>query len=282
MPLSRSTRRAKKWPLPGPRQCHPRVKLSKAKGSCIPQKVILDSMAKLGLSGDSITLAKHLGVDPKDQRTFLNALPLEEAEKAELARLYLRPAQPAAWKDDPDMWLDSNNIKDVMKQYEEARPDFKFLGPYPIDFAAQDPYVTNTNQKKCLISEMCELDLDGKDMEGKDYIGIVYNLDPHYKNGSHWVANFINIKKKQCYYFDSYGMKPPKQIEKFMQWLSIQEPDIKLGWNGRRFQRSNTECGMFSMYFIDRMLAGEPYLKFCRSSPPDSLMLELRSWMFST
>jgi len=273
-------RSSKSWPYPGPRQCHPRcVK------DCFPHEVLQRAATNLGVPATITNIANKLGVNPNDNRTLLNALPLgpDSQEKAELARLYLRPAQPPAWKDDPDMWLDSNNIRDVMKQYEEARPDFKFLGPYPIDFAAADPYTKNSKEnKKCLISEMCELDLDGKDMEGKDYIGIVYNLDPHYKNGSHWVANFINIKKKQCYYFDSYGMEPPKQIEKFMQWLSIQEPDIKLGWNGRRFQRSNSECGMFSMYFIDRMLAGTPYLKFCRHPPPDSFMLEMRSWMFST
>jgi len=141
---------------------------------------------------------------------------------------------------------------------------------------------TNKESERCLVNEMCSLDLDGDEMSGKDTIGIVYNLDPHYKNGSHWVANFINIPAKTCYYFDSYGMEPPQQIERFMQWLTIQEPNMKLGWNGRRFQRSNTECGMYCLYFLDRMLAEEPYLKFCRRAPPDRFMLDMRDWMFST
>jgi len=279
---------------PGPNQCHPRVGKTPVNG-CIPLEVIsrtLGGSRKVSNSSGSGTasatanasatakIAKKLGVDPKNQRSLLNALPLPEKEKEELAKKWLRPAMPAAWKDDPDMWLDSNNIRDVMKQYEEAHPDFKFLGPYPIDFAARDPY--ETSQKKCLVNEMCSLDLDGKELEGKDYIGIVYNLDPHYKGGSHWVANYIDIPNKSCYYFDSYGMAPPKQIEKFMQWLTIQEPAMKLGWNGRRFQRSDTECGMYCLYFLDRMLAKEPFLKFCRRAPPDRFMLDMRDWMFST
>jgi hypothetical protein len=77
-------------------------------------------------------------------------------------------------------------------------------------------------------------------------------------------------------------MEPPKQIYKFMQWLGIQEPQIKLGWNGRRFQYSDSECGMYSMYFLDRMNAGEDFLKFCRRAPPDRFMLDMRDWMFST
>jgi len=294
------TRRKKKQQRfipPGPNQCHPRIE----KGSyCIPSSVIQESARKLGLGSASGSngsrkkgvkeVAAHLGVDPANQRTLLMSLPISEEEKKRLAAQYLRPPMPEGWKADPDMWLDSNNIRDVMKQYEEARADFKFLGPFPIDFASPDPYANtpaamasiSKSKDKCLIGEMCALNLKAEAAAGKKHIGIIYNLDPHYKNGSHWIANYINIPKKQCYYFDSYGMKPPKQIYKFMQWLGIQEPGIQLGWNGRRFQFSNSECGMYSMYFIDRMLAGEPFLKFCRRAPPDRFMLDMRDWMFST
>ena len=225
-------------------------------------------------------IARALGVDPARQRSVLGAMPLPEEEKMQLAATWLRPAQPSAWVSDPDMWLDTLNIQDVMRQYEQGRDDFTFLGPYPIDFAAAEdsgPGREGTSTR-CLISEMCGLDLKNS----KDFIGIIYNLDPHYKSGSHWVANFINKRARTCYYFDSYGMRPPPRIYRFMQWLSIQMPDIKLGWNGRKFQFSDSECGMYSMYFIDRMLAGEPFLKFCRRAPPDTFMLDMRDWMYST
>ena len=274
---------------PGPNQCHPRI----GKGIyCIPKSVLERASEKLGLGkgqfGGVKEIAAHLGVNPADQRTLLMSLPLPPLEKVRIAAQNLRPPMPLDWKDDPDKWLDSNNIRDVMKQYEEARKDFKFLGPYPIDFASADPYLNTPAgsiipiKDKCLIGEMCTLNLKAEAAAGKKHIGIIYNLDPHYKNGSHWIANYINIPKKQCYYFDSYGLKPPKQIYKFMQWLGIQEPTIKLGWNGKRFQHSQSECGMYSMYFIDRMLAEEPFLKFCRRAPPDRFMLDMRDWMFST
>jgi hypothetical protein len=280
-------------PAPGPNQCHPRVGKENSENGCLPINILEKAAKHLRIDtlGGSTrnqnkkkTLKKKivdvLGVNLAAERSLLNALPLTQEEKTQLASQYLRPAMPEEWKGDPDMWLDSNNIRDVMKQYEEARPDFKFLGPYPIDFASQDP---NTPVKgECLIDEMCELNLKKEQQNGKNSIGIVYNLDPHYKNGSHWVANYIDIPNKRCYYFDSYGMKPPKQIYKFMQWLTLQEPKMNLGWNGRRFQHQNSECGMYSMYFIDRMLAGDPFLKFCRRAPPDRIMLDFRDWMFST
>ena len=283
-PSTRKTRRHKRqvWPKPGSYQCHPRIPFSKETG-CLPAEDISKAMTMLGVKPSNQSpleaLARHLGVDSKDQRTFLNALPFSQKRKDILAK-NLRPAYPEAWKDKPKEWLDSNDIRNVMIQYQEARPDFMFLGPFPIDFASPDPY--EKGESKCLIEEMCELNLDREEIRGKKFIGIVFNLDRHDRDGSHWVAAFIDIVKDKCYYFDSYGMRPPNQIYRFMQWLTIQEPQMELARNGARFQLSKSECGMFCMYFIISMLNGMDYQRFCVGRPPDSLMFTLRTWMYST
>ena len=44
------------------------------------------------------------------------------------------PNMPDTWKKNPREWLDSDNITDVMKQYEKANPTFEFIGPTPIDY----------------------------------------------------------------------------------------------------------------------------------------------------
>jgi hypothetical protein len=186
---------------------------------------------------------------------------------------------PEDWKSDNDKWLNSNDITYVMEQYEEAFPKFEFMGPYPIDFAAPDPYKKDGT---CLINEMCELRVASALEEGTESIGIVYNLDPHYKGGSHWVAVYIDLKNHKTYYFDSYAIQPPKQIATFMKWLTTQDKEMKLFYNGNRFQKQNSECGMYSMYFILRMLAGDEFQSFSRTKPPDSFMLDLRDWIFST
>jgi len=77
-------------------------------------------------------------------------------------------------------------------------------------------------------------------------------------------------------------MRPPPQIYKFMQWLTIQEPEMKLMMNSKRFQKKDSECGMFSMYFIIRMLEGESFQDFCRRNPSDELMLNMRKVMYSS
>lgn len=295
------TRRQHERFPPGPCQCRPRIGDSRPAYGCLPgheltklSKAVLDKEVSEGgdrrpreLAQIRNEMARKMNVNPKDELSFVRALPVTATEKSRLEKEYLRPAQPDNWKEDPDMWLDSNNIRDVMAQYETDRDDFEFMGPFPIDFAAPDPYEGEGKSEgggdkdRCLIGEMCSLDIKGLRSRGKNKVGIIYNLDPHYKNGSHWVANYIDLLKNHCYYFDSYGMEAPSQIQKFMQWLTLQEPKMKLAYNARRFQFKGSECGMYSMYFIIRMLMGEPFRPFCRRAPRDGTMLTLRGWLFS-
>ena len=285
----RNTRKQRKTkiPSPGPRQCHPSVGFHRPAYGCLPP-VILNTIAKK--SGVSVKgklpeeirrdLEHKLQVSEGKEHSFLAAAPLTPNERSQYEKQYLRPQMPDNWKKDPDQWLDSTNIERVMKQYEEMDPKFEFMGPFPIDFAAPDPY--KGGGSKCLIQEMCSMRITESLKKGIQKIGIIYNLDPHYKGGSHWIANFIDIPAHQCYYFDSYGMKPPKQIETFMKWLTTQDSSLRLAFNARRFQFNGSECGMYCLYFIIQMLAGDNFKKFCRRAPRDSAMLDLRDWLFST
>ena len=185
---------------------------------------------------------------------------------------------------DEDEWLDNQQSASVMKQYEEAYPWFRFMGALPIDFSAPDPYVQDKTQTRCLHPDMCSLDLHKVYKEGVRGIGIVFNLDPHFKGGSHWVGLYIDIhdiERPAVSFSDSYGFKPPRLIARFMRALRLQTPQATLGYNARRFQFSDTECGMYSMYFIICMIQGIPFKAFCKDSVPDRFMLALRAVLFS-
>jgi len=280
----------KKQPAPGPSQCHPSMGKKAPPHGCIPLEILQRVGGQIGshLKGKALRkdIEKRLSIAPGAERTFLMKLPINDQEKADLARRYLRPAAPESWKADPDMWLDSNNIAAVLNQYEDAYPYFEFMGPFPIDFAAPDPYQKDTaaggGEKKCLMNEICELRVAKALENGTKSVGIVYNLDPHFKSGSHWVANYIDIPGHKCYYFDSYGMAPPMQVARFMKWLTTQDPKMKLVYNSRRLQFNNTECGIYCIYFIARMLEGDSFLQITRRRPKDADMLDLRDWLFST
>ena len=275
--------------------CHPRVKGS----NCFPSSIrkLLTRKKKKGgrttttntntntVATNSVATTKKSNktrscMNHSDARCLLQSSDLPDSQKDKLARQYLRPPRPSAWASDPDQWLDSNNIGDVMKQYEETYKDFKFLGVLPIDFAAPDPY-TKGPTKKCLIDKMCEIDIAALRRSGIDRLAAAFNLDPHFKDGSHWVACYVDLEKHRVYYFDSYGIRPPIQIAKFMRSLTLQDPKMELAYNGRRFQYQGSECGMYSLYFIISMLEGADFKTFCHHAVPDGEMLRLRHWLFS-
>ena len=132
--------------------------------------------------------------------------------------------------------------------------------------------------------DVCELNLKAEYDRGIRGIGIIFNLDPHFKSGSHWVALYIDlrsIKKPGAYYFDSYGMETPPLVARLMRALKLQIPQQTLAYNARRFQFSTTECGVYSMYFIVCMIHHIPFKKFCKDSVPDGFMLQLREAFFS-
>lgn len=264
-------------------RCNPGT-TRKGVNKCLPTKTYSEIRKKLKIKGtDDTKLFQSVGCQKGEEHCLLDKAPLSDDVKKSLRTQYLRPRRPKAWDDDPDMWLDNYNIMAVMKQYQEAYPWFKFLGVFPIDFSAPDPY-TSGGAKQCLYKETCNLDLKAEYEKGVKGIGMIFNLDNHLKSGSHWVALYINlknIKKPFVGYFDSYGYETPPLISRLMRSFKLQISTCQLGFNARRFQYGDSECGMFSMYFIICMLCGVTFKNFCKDSVNDRFMLELRKILFS-
>jgi hypothetical protein len=175
------------------------------------------------------------------------------------------PKSPSEWKKNPNEWLSSVDILDVMKQYEKAYKCFEFIGPSPIDYDVKKQY------GECVWNELCNFSLTEQIKNGKTKVGVIFNTDPHYLGGSHWVSLFINIKRKKIFYFDSAGDKIPKRIKKFVDNVIEQGKSLKTRIDFEfdqnypvEHQYGNTECGIYGLYFIVHMLEdkiNEHYLK---------------------
>uniref|UniRef100_A0A6C0D8D5 Ubiquitin-like protease family profile domain-containing protein n=1 Tax=viral metagenome TaxID=1070528 RepID=A0A6C0D8D5_9ZZZZ len=175
------------------------------------------------------------------------------------------PESPYEWKKNPNEWLSSIDIIKVMKQYEKAYKCFDFIGPSPIDFDKKQLY------GECVWEELCNFNLKQQIKEGKTKVGIVFNTDPHNKPGEHWISMFINIKKGNIFFFDSVGRKAPPEIMKFVERIQMQgkqlNPKINFTYDENHpveHQYGNTECGVYSIFFIVHMLEDkltEHYLK---------------------
>ena len=175
------------------------------------------------------------------------------------------PESPKEWKKNPNEWLSSVDIMKVMKQYEKAYKCFEFLGPTPIDFDTKKMYGT------CVWEELCNFSLKDQLKSGKTKIGIIFNTDPHNKPGQHWISMFINIKKKQIFFFDSVGTRAPKEVtnlvDRIMEQGKQMNPKILFTFDENHpveHQYGNSQCGIYSIFFIVHMLEDkitEHYLK---------------------
>lgn len=165
------------------------------------------------------------------------------------------PVEPIEWKKNPNEWLSSIDIIEVMNQYEKTYKCFDFLGPSPIDYDTHQLY------GECVWEELCHFSLADQIRKGKNKIGVIFNTDPHDRDGEHWISLFINIKKGSIFFFDSAGDKAPNQVMKFVKMVTdqgkkLEEPiDFKFDQNYPvEHQYKNTECGVYSIYFIIHML----------------------------
>lgn len=191
-----------------------------------------------------------------------------------------RPKMPTSWKQNKYEWLKTDDIENVMDQYEDAYPDFYFIGPVPIDF--DKPYGIG----HCVVDELCKLNISSIYDKGIRKIGIVFNLDPHDKPGSHWVSMYcsLNGKNKGIFYFDSYGIEPPNEVDILMKRLQNQGKLLNLKLNIKvnnvRHQYKNSECGVYSIFFITELLTGSNFNKLIKSTIMDDSMNNKRQYFF--
>jgi Ulp1 protease family, C-terminal catalytic domain len=190
---------------------------------------------------------------------------------------YFRPAKPAEWTKNPTEWHDSVTLTKVMEQYEAAFPHFEFIGPTPIDFDSQMPGSFGS----CILDELCKLNLAEMKANGKSAIGIIFNLDPHDKPGSHWVCAYIDLNKMKAYYYDSYGYEPEPAIKKLLRRCRDQGCR-EIIWNDYKHQRKNTECGTYCLYIVISLLKGVPFSHLCKNRVDDDTMNAVRDLLFAT
>mgnify|MGYP006075008809 CR=1 FL=1 len=175
-----------------------------------------------------------------------------------------RPEKPVEWNNEPNKWLNTNDILNVMEQYEMKYKNFKMIGVFPIDFK-------DKIEGSCVSPLMCKLNLNELIKNKNTKLGFVFNLDKHYQSGSHWTSMFINLNKSSknfgAYYYDSVGTKPPSEITDFIKILKKQSKkifnkELPFKFNKIQHQTGNSECGMFSLYYLDKSLKNTSFNDF--------------------
>ena len=79
----------------------------------------------------------------------------------------------------------------------------------------------------------------------------VFNLDPSYKPGVHWVAVYIDGKGLPEY-LDSFGRPPPREIKDFLSTYAE-------SWNYNHIpvqELYSTTCGQFVVFYVYQRCSG--------------------------
>lgn len=215
-------------------------------------------------------LRKECGDDQTCWMTQSFIKKMDEIKRTKLKNYTFKPKGPEKQFE----WLNQVQIDNVMTQYEVKNNDYIFLGSVPVDF-----YEINYN-------DIAQIDFI-KDLinNGRTKIGMIINLDTHDKSGSHWVALYAHydIPKSlvKIYFYDSYGIKPVKQIRSFMRKLARVAQELKLeyidvAYSKKQNQEENSECGVYSMNFILRLLNGETFEDIEKRKVPDKIINQCR------
>lgn len=196
---------------------------------------------------------------------------LKRINKEEIEKYTFRPHSPEGKFE----WLNTLNIDDVLNQYEKKYSDFEFLGTVPMDF------------DELPVLGIKDYDYSKLIKNGKSKIGIVFNLENHDESGSHWVSMFSDLKKGQVYYFDSYGTRPEQRVRTLMDRIKkfcetgLGINPVIVDHNRIRHQFKNSECGVYSINFIVRMLKGKTFEEICESRIPDNKINKCRLRYFT-
>ncbi len=183
-------------------------------------------------------------------------------------------------------WLSTVDLEQVLNQYTLKYPDFKFIGAFPIDFAE----LTNLPINNINFDEMLK----------KNIIryGVIFNTDPHYKGGAHWISLYFDLKKKQIYFSDSVGNEPDKEIQQYINKIDeyikkknksqkqhggndFTEDVVDIRYNTTKHQRGNSECGVFSINWILRLLSGKTFEHITKKRLSDEKVNKCRNVYFN-
>jgi hypothetical protein len=170
-------------------------------------------------------------------------------------------------------WLSTLDINNVLEQYELKYKDFKFLGAVPIDFEE----LNGLGFKNMDFSKFEE--------QHKYRLGVVFNLDEHYKSGSHWVSLYFNLRDGNIYFSDSYGIEPDKRIlhfiNKIQKYLKNKGITPNFKFNSFRHQKGDSECGVYSINFILRLLKGKSFEHITQKRVSDDKVNKCRLTYFA-
>lgn len=214
-------------------------------------------------------------------------------------------------------WLSNFDIMDVIKQYEFVHSDFKLLGVVPIDFYKLDAYVISDNNfdldtiSKTYDKIAVVFNLDYSSGNGTHWTSLFCNLKtnelyyfdsvgdyPIY--GQHdkpyiidfmkkitlWILKNTGVNVNEVNDLFEYIKKNKIYVDNKNYVNGVQRNEyksypIKIMINRSPHQNGSSECGVYSLNTIIRLLEGESFEEIIRMKLTDSQVQKCRKTYFS-
>lgn len=177
--------------------------------------------------------------------------------------------------------LNNFNIDQTLQQWQTAFPDF---------FA----YNFNMRDYEARGDTLSTVDVGDLYREGYRTAACVINSDVYAGRGKHWMALFVDCRDPKRWtveFFNSSGNPP---VTEFVNWMVKTKHQLERAAKSAGIdvsvdvvrtstichQKSRTECGVYSLYYIYARLNKIPWTEFSNKAVSDVVMFEFRQHLF--
>lgn len=180
--------------------------------------------------------------------------------------------------------LNNINIDSMLEQMGEKFPEF-----FPYNFNMRNYHEYSFGESGTVAKPDTLATISIEDLHKENYrrCGCVINTDVYQNSGEHWMALFADWRTEDATveFFNSSGNRPQKE---FNDWIVRAMRSLqKLGYSPKKViaskfehQKSMTECGVYSLYYIWSRLNEVPYKTFQNNTITDEKMFEFRTMIF--
>ena len=199
----------------------------------------------------------------KDDLCILNKSFLEKVHNKQIIYQRFKPEGPLNRE-----WLSNWDIDNEMLRFQNYYNCLLYTGTVSIDFNQKKMFniyknvfhhKSKYNRMPCFYFYTDKCTVKENNENKINCIATIYNTAKRSEQGEHWIATFVKMiddSTVKMYFFDSVGIKPPREINNFFKYLEkklFYKYKIEKKYNDVQHQYKNTECGVYCINFIDNM-----------------------------
>lgn len=211
-------------------------------------------------SNDSLKILNELKekLDCKNDLCIIKKKFVEKIKNKKILYQKFKPEGPLK-----NEWLSNWDIDQNMLRFQNYYHSLLYTGTVSIDFDQSKMFHIYNNvfndksnyNLSCFyyFTNECTYNINNK----INCIATIYNTSKRSEPGQHWIATFVKKMPNneiKMYFFDSVGIKPPREINRFFKILEkklFYNNKIDKQYNYLQHQYKNSECGVYCIDFID-------------------------------